>query len=504
MSHLVSRNLTCGRIARVVCPLLWLTAAGPDRSVLAAGFLGGGGYWDNFEGGPILPWTSSFGTLSGANSDGILFDEKWLRTPLLPVAVPAEEVVYLRIGVSVGGVHSRVGIEDTDLPVRVFRGNSSDAILDFVIPYPLNEPSVAEPADPDDVFIWFESAIPVSSVGSLGGCCLGEGLRIEFYDPLGMYGPGLEIGEVFLEWSEKPPITAVSWSGEQAIGTDSGWDLDSEGGYWRLDSLVGGSEYLFAASEYPVEDPNGPVRVIVEAVTPPLRFLDLSTAEFLMDIDLAWSDGDKQADGISIDLETIAGQPVASIASVSTVQFTGFEDASMGYVGGQIRLNFLKDVFNEFLPSSHVDGETVYRIRTRVFDSDDFRYSSYYGFGSLTVTNAVVDDAGDYNQDGVVDAADYTIWRDAAAGVRLGGDGDGNGAVDAVDYSIWEASYGVLGVGPVLLSRHTVPEPSAMFQLVLLVVSARSTRFRAHFAPLGPDGPASAFTAWFTQCGSRR
>lgn len=52
--------------------------------------------------------------------------------------------------------------------------------------------------------------------------------------------------------------------------------------------------------------------------------------------------------------------------------------------------------------------------------------------------------AGDFNLDGIVDAADYVVWRNSVGqvGVDLLADADGNGAVDGADYIIWKADYG--------------------------------------------------------------
>ena len=56
---------------------------------------------------------------------------------------------------------------------------------------------------------------------------------------------------------------------------------------------------------------------------------------------------------------------------------------------------------------------------------------------------------GDYNDNGVVDAADYTVWRDmlGATGADLPADGSGaggmpDGAVDQLDYNFWKANFG--------------------------------------------------------------
>jgi CSLREA domain-containing protein len=53
--------------------------------------------------------------------------------------------------------------------------------------------------------------------------------------------------------------------------------------------------------------------------------------------------------------------------------------------------------------------------------------------------------AGDYNRDGVVDAADYTRWRDTSgASVAAGtsADGNGDGKVDSLDYNVWKTNFG--------------------------------------------------------------
>ena len=46
---------------------------------------------------------------------------------------------------------------------------------------------------------------------------------------------------------------------------------------------------------------------------------------------------------------------------------------------------------------------------------------------------------GDYSLNGVVDAADYNLWRDSflSEGADLMADGNGNGRVDTPDYVIW-------------------------------------------------------------------
>ncbi len=76
--------------------------------------------------------------------------------------------------------------------------------------------------------------------------------------------------------------------------------------------------------------------------------------------------------------------------------------------------------------------------------------------------------AGDYNNDHVVDAADYTVWRNnlgAANESSLNGNGDGMNGVDEGDYIRWKNNFGaVAGAGGV--SGAAVPEPSTWGLLV--------------------------------------
>ena len=65
---------------------------------------------------------------------------------------------------------------------------------------------------------------------------------------------------------------------------------------------------------------------------------------------------------------------------------------------------------------------------------------------TLAAALAVVpQQAGDYNVDGVVDSADYTVWRDtrgAHVTPGTGADGDGNGVVNGDDYEVWTDHFG--------------------------------------------------------------
>ena len=90
--------------------------------------------------------------------------------------------------------------------------------------------------------------------------------------------------------------------------------------------------------------------------------------------------------------------------------------------------------------------------------------------------------AGDYNGDGIVDAADYTIWRNTLGqtGSGLAADGTGpagvpDGVVDQLDYDFWKANFGNhsgTGAG----ATAAVPEPSTLWMLLVAAASVSTQR----------------------------
>ncbi len=80
---------------------------------------------------------------------------------------------------------------------------------------------------------------------------------------------------------------------------------------------------------------------------------------------------------------------------------------------------------------------------------------------------------GDYNNDGVTDAADYTVWRDRLGEATSLVNDRTIGSVDAVDYAWWRRAYGnVASINATI----AVPEPKTTATLLfagLAVILAR-------------------------------
>jgi hypothetical protein len=87
--------------------------------------------------------------------------------------------------------------------------------------------------------------------------------------------------------------------------------------------------------------------------------------------------------------------------------------------------------------------------------------------------------SGDYNSNGVVDAADYAAWRDAmTSGITLPNDAT-PGTVSQADYDIWRANYGRTGSAGTAAAVAAVPEPaSGVLFLILTAIGWCAARRR--------------------------
>ncbi len=98
----------------------------------------------------------------------------------------------------------------------------------------------------------------------------------------------------------------------------------------------------------------------------------------------------------------------------------------------------------------------------------------------LSVSGALL--TGDFNGDGTVDAADYTVWRDSygQTGTGLAADADGDGLVDDADFTLWKQNYGTTAASGSAFDVAAVPEPTSLMlaMLGMLIAGGRMARRR--------------------------
>lgn len=134
--------------------------------------------------------------------------------------------------------------------------------------------------------------------------------------------------------------------------------------------------------------------------------------------------------------------PAAVFELVNLVGPSGLPVGSLGTIVGNDRVNlrFGQDGQGElYLISKHND--TIYRLET----------------------------PGDYDRDGRVEPADYTVWRDSlgATGPHQWADGDANGTIDLADYEIWASYFAIAAAARAQTGSELLPVPEPA-QLVLL------------------------------------
>jgi T5SS/PEP-CTERM-associated repeat protein len=165
--------------------------------------------------------------------------------------------------------------------------------------------------------------------------------------------------------------------------------------------------------------------------------------------------------------QTAAGVLLIDLASASVFdQLVVGSDATLA---GTLTVNLLEG----FIPDTGqtftilTAGEVINYFATEpISPFPNLEFDVIYNADSvvLTVLPAL---AGDYNGDGSVNAADYTVWRNTLgqSGLALAADGTGasgnpDGIVDRLDYEFWKTHYGE-SLGSGATANAAVPEPAA-------------------------------------------
>ncbi|WP_425398577.1 beta strand repeat-containing protein [Aeoliella sp.] len=106
-----------------------------------------------------------------------------------------------------------------------------------------------------------------------------------------------------------------------------------------------------------------------------------------------------------------------------------------------------------------------------LIDLGEFLSLDVVYFSDAVLLTVVSNLPGDYNSDGTVNIADYTVWRNnLGSSVTLPGDTT-PGEVSTVDYDVWRTNFGASLASSASVLTASVPEPSAVFLLMLSLMS---------------------------------
>jgi fibronectin-binding autotransporter adhesin len=116
---------------------------------------------------------------------------------------------------------------------------------------------------------------------------------------------------------------------------------------------------------------------------------------------------------------------------------------------------------------------------TGTFDTVTSGYSVSYAGGNITLNTAVAGLPGDYNQNGVVDSADYVLWRHNVGQPAGTLPNDTTGvAIGDSQYSLWRSNFGNHSGAGSALGSAAVPEPTTIGMLLLGLICTAARRKR--------------------------
>ena len=185
--------------------------------------------------------------------------------------------------------------------------------------------------------------------------------------------------------------------------------------------------------------------------------------------------------------QSASGALVVELFGTGAGQFDRLQVSGTASLGGELEVVLGSNGGNPFAPQMGATFTFLTAVQGRM---GTFSLADLPGLPAgqmwqvryaAAATTLAVTRAGDYNDDGVVNAADYVVWR------RLLGssydpraDGDTNGVINAADYAVWRANFGAVAaassLGGVAGAGAAVPEPQTVGGVVVALMLTQVLR----------------------------
>jgi T5SS/PEP-CTERM-associated repeat protein len=186
-------------------------------------------------------------------------------------------------------------------------------------------------------------------------------------------------------------------------------------------------------------------------------------------------------------VQDIAGRLAIEIGGTALYQFDRLQVNGSATLGGTLAVSLIdptggtnvfmpqvQDTFNILTAVGGLGGTTFTQELLPTL-SGALYFDVFYDSQFVRLTVRAF--PGDYNHNGVVDAADYVVWRKTYSGpnvppVSLDADGDLDGDVDQHDYAVWREYFGQVydtpaaGAGSASADA-SIPEPAGLVLLAL-------------------------------------
>ena len=171
-------------------------------------------------------------------------------------------------------------------------------------------------------------------------------------------------------------------------------------------------------------------------------------------------DGTGTGNGWEVGEGSNAKRLVEANFSGSSILASGASGLSLG--NGYNPLTLAEDLTFRWTSHFYHNGE----FKTKMFDG----VVNYVGIAPDILL-------GDYYDDGVVDAADYTVWRNHLGTTTALPNDSTPGSVDIDDYERWKSNFGANSPGALAANVSPVPEPHAVvLSLLVTIVGATAIR----------------------------